>query len=630
MTSIVLFIAQLAVVIGASRLIGLLARRVGQPQVIAEVVAGICLGPSLLGWLWPEAMRALFPPSGMATLGLLSQLGLMLFMFLVGLHLDPELLRGRGRASVTISHSSIVVPFAFGAALAWQLHDTRAPAGVGFGAFALFMGAAMSVTAFPVLARILSERNLMRSKVGAIAIACAAVDDVTAWCLLAFVVAFASSQGLGDAALTTMLAVAYVLLMLFVARPFLARVGARAATREGLTQNLVAVAFLLLFASSAATELIGIHALFGAFLLGAIMPRSGGFPEALAEKIEDVVVVVLLPIFFAWSGLRTSIGLLDSPQDWLLTLVIIAVACAGKFGGSFAAARLTGMSWRESGAIGILMNTRGLMELIVLNIGLDLGVISTELFTMLVLMALATTFMTTPLLHWIYPPDEMAREPAAAPAPSVLMCISDPAIGPAMASVVASMRRTAPLFALRLVVPERAATYMRGEHEDEAEPVLEPLLLRGRALGLDVRPLAMASSDPAADICRIAERHGADLILLGCHKPLLGHDVFGGIVRDVMAHAPTAVGVLVDRGLSDVRRVLVARRGAEDDGAAVALARTFGAELTVRDLGAEADEAELLAVGGGYDLVVVGLGPSRPERLVSGCRASVLTIHRPA
>jgi Kef-type K+ transport system membrane component KefB len=256
----------------------------------------------------------------------------------------------------------------------------------------------MSITAFPVLARILSETKLIRTNVGAIALACAAADDVTAWCLLAFVVSFVHAKQPLAALLTTTLAICFAGSMLLVVRPLLARLAARTTTRESLTQNVVALTFVLLLSSALITEVIGIHALFGAFLFGAIMPREGDYARALTERLEDFVVVALLPLFFAYSGLRTQLGLLVGFGDWLLCLLLIAVACLGKFGGSFSVARLTGMSTRDSAALGVLMNTRGLMALIVLNIGLDLGVISPKIFTMMVMMALLTTVMTTPLM----------------------------------------------------------------------------------------------------------------------------------------------------------------------------------------------------------------------------------------
>ncbi len=408
--SLTRFLAQVIVILAVSRLVGFGTRWMRQPMVIAEIIAGILLGPSLLGWLLPDVSIALFEASSLGILTMVSQLGLILFMFVIGLDLDLQLLRGRGHTSVAISHTSIILPFALGIMLAIQLHPSYSDDSVPFLAFALFLGAAMSITAFPVLARILSERRLLRTRVGSITIACAAVDDVTAWCILAFVVAVARAESIGAAVYTTLIALSYIAAMVWLVRPLLVRMVARLANREGVSQNLVAAVLIMLFASSWITELIGIHALFGAFLFGAILPREKGFARYLLEKLEDLVLVAFLPLFFACSGLRTQIGLIDSTETWLACGLIIAVACAGKFGGSAIAARLTGLSWRESGALGVLMNTRGLMELIVINIGLDLGVISPLLFSMMVLMALFTTFITTPLLQRIYPMAEPARD----------------------------------------------------------------------------------------------------------------------------------------------------------------------------------------------------------------------------
>ncbi|WP_394826477.1 cation:proton antiporter [Pendulispora albinea] len=402
-----LFVVQAILVIVTSRALGAVARRFGQPMVVAEIVAGIVLGPSLLGWLLPGFEAAVFPAKSMQLLGLLSQIGLILFMFLVGLEFDPKMLKGRTRSSVAISHTSIVVPFALGALLAWHLHGEYAPSGVPLTSFTLFMGTAMSITAFPVLARILTERNLLRSRVGTIAITCAAVDDITAWCILAFVVAIARSATLTGAVRTSALTLLYITVMFLAARPLLRRWLER--IHVGLTQNLIAVALVLLLLSSWVTELIGIHALFGAFLFGAILPKEGNFAANIAHKLGDLVVVLMLPLFFAYSGLRTQLGLLSGTKDWIVCAGIVVLACIGKFGGSTVAARLTGLPWRESSAIGTLMNTRGLMELVVLNIGLDLGVLSPVLFTMMVIMALVTTLLTTPVLQSIYPV-ELLRE----------------------------------------------------------------------------------------------------------------------------------------------------------------------------------------------------------------------------
>jgi len=413
LSTLALLLLQIIVVLVTSRLLGLVMRRLGQPLVIAEVIAGIALGPSLLGLVWPTGYAALFPASSLGALSMLSQLGLVLFMFLVGLELDPALLKGRRRASLLISHSSIVLPFVLGVGSAWWLHDDYAPAGVTFLPFALFMGIAMSVTAFPVLARILSERGLMQSRVGAIAIACAAVDDVTAWCLLAVVVTIARARAMNEALLTLVLTGGFILLMLFVVRPLLRRLAAAVEQRGGLTPTRLAAVLVMLLGSAATTELIGIHALFGAFVFGAILPREGTLVPTLIGKLESTAVLLLLPLFFAYSGLRTQLGLVSGAEQWLITLAIIGLATLGKFGGSTIPARLTGLNWREASVLGVLMNTRGLMELIVLNVGMDLGVITPTIFTMLVLMALATTIATSPLVVWLYANKERERAPSS-------------------------------------------------------------------------------------------------------------------------------------------------------------------------------------------------------------------------
>lgn len=588
-----LFIVQAVLIIGVARGLGLLARLGGQPMVIAEVAAGIMLGPSLLGWLWPAAKAAVFPKESLGLLQMFSQVGLVLFMFLIGLELDPKVLRGRGRAALLISQAGIVVPFAMGALLAFVLRATLLEAGVPLGSFMMFMGTSMCITAFPVLARILSERRMMQTKVGAIAITSAAIGDVTAWCLLAFVVSTVTARGLNRALQTVGLTALYIALMFVAVRPFMRRFGALASSREGLTQDVVAGTFLLLLGSSWATEVIGIHALFGAFVLGVIIPREGGFATLLTDKLEDFVVVFLLPMFFAYSGLRTQIGLLDSQQAWVLCGVIIAVACAGKFGGSLIAARLCRLSWRESATIGVLMNARGLMELIVLNIGLDLGVISPTLFTMLVLMALATTLVTTPLLQLFYRPEQQLlpslgeqAEPLGAPADRfcVLVCVSYTGAGPGMLKVSETLVRRSlehsRLYALKLQRPtDRPSFYLdAGPGPRQSDSGLEPLVEQAEGQKLQVRPISFVSAQPARDICNVAEVKGADLVLLGWHRPLFNRAALGGTVSQVLSEATTTVGVVVDRGLQTIRRVLVPFHGTEHDRAALRLAQRMATQ----------------------------------------------------
>jgi Kef-type K+ transport system membrane component KefB len=397
-----ILLLQIVVIFVAARLVGALFARMGQPAVIGEMVAGILLGPSLLGLLLPGTFDFVFPSASMDTLKLLSQVGVVLFMFLVGMELDLKHLREKAHSAVTVSHASILLPLLLGVALSLFLYRSYAPAGVAFSSFALFLGIAMSITAFPVLARILAERGLTKTPLGNASIACAAVDDVSAWCLLAVVVALVRSHGMAPAVLTIALAVAFVVVMLFVVRPWVERNLSPKEGRERTpAQNRALLAGTLVFAFASAwfTEIIGIHALFGAFLAGVASPAQPEFRAALRERLEVLVAVVLLPLFFAFTGLRTQIGLLDDVPSWLVCASVVAVAIAGKLGGGMLAARWTGMSWQDSFSIGALMNTRGLMELIVLNIGYDLGILSQRIFAILVLMALVTTFMTAPLLE---------------------------------------------------------------------------------------------------------------------------------------------------------------------------------------------------------------------------------------
>jgi Kef-type K+ transport system membrane component KefB len=414
---------QLGVILVATRVVGWLFRKIGQPQVIGEMAAGILLGPSLLGWLAPGVSATLFPPGSLGFLNALSQIGLLLFMFLVGLALNPRILRGHVSTAVITSHLSIVAPFGLGCLLAMYLHPRLADPSASFTQFALFLGTAMSITAFPILARILAEQNLQRTHVGTIAIACAAADDVTAWCILAGVVLLVrANAGALPLWLTLLGTGAYVGLMVLVVRHVLGQLVVIYRRRGTITLDMLSLLLLMMLASAWLTEWLGIHALFGAFLIGAILPKDQDFVDALREKLESITVTLLLPLFFAFSGLRTSINLLSGAELWFWCALIVVVAIVGKFGGATIGARITGVTWREAGTIGILMNTRGLIELVVLNIGLELGVITPTVFTMMVLMALATTFMTAPLLAWIYPPklrqeervDSVARQASVA------------------------------------------------------------------------------------------------------------------------------------------------------------------------------------------------------------------------
>lgn len=398
---LILFLGQVIAIVLLASVCGYFLSLIGQPRVIGEIIAGILLGPSVLGFVWPESQPILFPNESLTALFLFSQLGLVLFMFIVGLDLNLAFLRSSSMQVVFISHVSVVAPFVLGVALAAMLFRDYAPQEIGFIAFALFIGIAMSITAFPVLARIIRDRGLSRTPLGHTALACAAVDDVTAWCLLALIVVAAKSGTFGGAFVLMALVVLFVAVMVWIVNPVWRRLLVVLSPDGKLNQANMVCTILIVLATSAVAELVGLHALFGAFLAGAIMPNKEHLSALIAARIEDLSSLVLLPIFFAYVGIRTDIGLLNDAASWAMCGVIIIVAVLGKFCGSAFAARWMGFPWSVSLSIGALMNTRGLMELVVLNIGYELGILSQKLFAMMVIMALVTTFMTGPLLNFI-------------------------------------------------------------------------------------------------------------------------------------------------------------------------------------------------------------------------------------
>ena len=699
-----ILLVQIALVLGLSRLMGVLFARFHQPQVIGEMAAGIMLGPSLLGlvsaylfrhgWLAFDLSAALFPPASISYLGVLSQVGVILFLFLIGLELDPKLLRNRGHAALVISHVSIVAPMLLGAALTLFLYPRlfNDNPQMRFAPVALFMGAAMSITAFPVLARILTERNLTRTKVGAVAITCAAVDDVTAWCMLAFVVGVARAAGLQDAVVTALLSAVYVLVMFFGVKPFVARLRLVYERQGRVSQTVFAIVLLLTLASAWVTERIGIHALFGAFLMGAVMPKDPGFVRSLSEKLEDITVVFLLPIFFAYTGLKTQIGLLNSLEMWGLTLLVVGVACAGKFGGSTLAARACGIGWRESGAIGILMNTRGLMELVILNVGRELGVITPAVFAMMVIMALVTTFMTTPLLQVVLPrrlygpvPDgpAAAADARARRGFSVLIPVAQPKSGKPLLQLAATLvdpgaERSIYALHLRRAADRDAYHPLAEAPRPETEEPLRPLLAHAEQHRIAVEAISFSTRDVATAVAEVARDRHASLVLIGFHKPVFGRTMLGGIVHRVLEGVATDVAVFVDRGFDGARRILVPYLGGEHDRLALQLAaraaRGSQARVTVmhvttpdgrggKPTGTRAAVERVIAPGGepavtfefravedpspvdavlresaGYDLVVIGVSEEwglashpfglRPERVAEQSPASMLIVRK--
>jgi Kef-type K+ transport system membrane component KefB len=545
-------VLQIIAIIAVSRLFGYVFNKIGQPTVIGEIIAGIALGPSLLGLFAPEVSSFLFPIVSLGNLQFLSQVGLILFMFVIGMELDPKVLRHQAQDAVVISHASIIIPYSFGMALAFYLYEEFAPAGISFLSFALFMGIAMSITAFPVLARVIQERGLTKTRLGTIAITCAAVDDVTAWCILAAVIAIAKAGTIASGLFTMGLALIYLLFMFYVMRPFLRKLGSVYSNKETISKMIVAVVFLMLLLSSYLTEIIGIHVLFGAFLAGVIMPPIFNFRKIMTEKIEDVSLVLLLPLFFVFTGLRTQIGLLNEGHLWAVCGWIILTAVMGKFGGSALAAKMVGQSWRESLSIGALMNTRGLMELIVLNIGYDLGILSPEIFAMLVLMALITTFMTGPalnLIHYFFP--EQAETTAGEKPYRILF-----SFGPAQKGrkllrladqITHKQNNRVDITAFHLTPSADINPQVAKEYERES---FRPVKNEAELLNIPVKTLYKATNDIRKEIITVANKGKFDLLLVGASRSLFTDEATGGKVKNYLEETHGQVGVLVDKGFN--------------------------------------------------------------------------------
>jgi Kef-type K+ transport system membrane component KefB len=531
-----LLLAQIITIIIAARILGWLAVKIGQPAVIGEIIAGILLGPSFVGAFLPVFSSALFPVQSLGNLHFLSQIGLILFMFIVGMELDFKTLKNRAKDAVIISQMSIVIPFTLGLGLAYFLYNSYAPQGIPFLSFGLFIGIAMSITAFPVLARIVHERGIQKTPLGAMVITCAAVDDITAWSLLAAVVAVAKAGSALSSIFTILLAVIYVLVMLKVIRPFLNRVGDLHPTRENLSKPVIAIFLGTLIVSAYLTEIIGLHALFGAFMAGAIMPQNIRFKNLLIEKIEDVAVILLLPLFFVFTGLRTQIGLINDFNLLGITGIIILVAVTGKFVGSALAARLVGQNWQDSLSIGALMNTRGLMELVVLNIGYDLGILSPEIFSMMVIMALVTTFMTGPTLNLINRFSAKKTSPVPADIPQlskykVLIAFAKPEKGIVLLrlahSFVKRLNNNAMITVLHLSPNKELSQEQIDEYEHDS---FAPVFDEAKRLDQKITSLFKVSNTIMTDITEVANKGEFDLLLLGVGQSIYEGSLLGRIL----------------------------------------------------------------------------------------------------
>jgi len=593
-----ILLLQIITIIIVARVFGFLCRKIKQPAVIGEIIAGIFLGPSFIGAYFPDFSAFLFPAQSLGNLQFLSQIGLILFMFVVGMELDLAVLKNKAKDAVVVSHASIIFPFTLGIALAYFVYNDFAPDNVRFLSFSLFCGIAMSITAFPVLARIVQERGLSKTKLGTIVITCAAADDITAWCILAAVITIAKAGSIYSSLYTILMAVAYVVIMLKVVRPFLKKLGEKYPNKESLGKPAVAIFLLILLLSSYATEVIGIHALFGAFMAGVIMPSTVSFRNIFIEKVEDVSMVLLLPLFFVFTGLRTQIGLLNEPYLWQVCLAIIAVAVIGKFAGSALAARFVGQSWKESLSIGALMNTRGLMELIVLNIGYDLGVLTPEIFAMMVIMALITTFMTGPALDLINRIWQEKKKPVIVPATvmpaerkyNILVSFGTPEKGVALLrlanGLVKNITTKVNITALHLSPSNELNAFNQEEYE---KANFEPITREAELLELPVTNVFKPTLNIDEEIAGTANSGDFDLLLIGAgssvyegtllgkllgftnriinperlYDTLTGKEglfetsVFDERIRQILRLSKVPVGIFIDKNMEKLERVFI-------------------------------------------------------------------------
>ncbi len=566
-----ILLLQIFTIIVAARALGWLMVKIKQPTVVGEILAGIALGPSLAGLFLPALGGFLFPPASLPNLQFLSQIGLILFMFIIGMELDLHSLRQTARDAVVISHAGVVFPFVLGVCLAWFIYREFAPEHITFLAFALFIGVAMSVTAFPVLARIAQERGITKQREGIISLAAAAADDVTAWCMLAVVIAIVKAGSVASAGLTILFTVVFVALMIYAVKPLLEKIATRSFAPETVNKPLLALIFSLLILSAFTTEIIGVHALFGAFIAGVIIPANPKFRRVLANKIEDISLVLLLPLFFVLTGLRTQIGLLDSAHLWIVCGWVILIAVAGKFLGSALAARLVGNSWRESLIVGALMNTRGLMGFVVINIGYDLGVLNAAVFSMMVVMALVTTCMTGPALDAIdyffkkVKPVVTGLVGEGVKALKLLISFGSPASGVRLLDLASQLGWTSP-DSLHLTAAHLSpsADISPKEAEFFEKESFEPILAAASERRLRLQTYYKATNNLVQEIERYAGGGGFDLMLVGGSRPLFSNEETGGVVHHFYEAMETPVAALIDRGFETLRQILIVADGVAD------------------------------------------------------------------
>lgn len=631
-----LLLLQVIVILIFARFVAWLFTKMGQPSVIGEILAGIILGPSVVGWLWPEGFNFLFPQESLHNISLLSQFGLILFMFVIGMELNLEEIKKQLRQSFVIAHSGIVAPFILGAILAVFLYEEYSGADATVLTFALFVGITLSVTAFPVLARIIQEQGKMQSRLGILSMASAANGDITAWCLLAVIMAIAQAGSALSALFTILFAGVYMAIMFGVVRPLFAMIGATYQTKEVAGKGVVALSFTLLLISAYVTEVLGLHALFGAFIAGVVMPDNLNFRHMLTEKIEDVALAIFLPLFFVSSGLSTEIGLLNTSTHWWITGLITLVAIIGKIGGTYSACRVVGETPHDSLYMGILMNTRGLMELVILSMGLELGILSPVIYAMLVIMTLVTTFMTTPVINLTNKIWAKRATRADHQHFHILFSFARSKMGLTMLHIVESLfakpEESVELVGLHLTVGSDTS---KSDAELYRSQNFAPIQSHADASGYGVEEYYEVTDDPLHSIAKATRVKGADLLLVGAGLELSAnpedkamrerhlkfgrsfskifsqtinffnlHNLFEDHTEDFVRIPHCAIGVVIDRGLEQqAKQVAILSDQKEEGFRSLVETITQTTEATIKQY--QAGQAELEEIKSSCDLLLM-------------------------
>ncbi|MDR2805226.1 MAG: cation:proton antiporter [Dysgonamonadaceae bacterium] len=582
---VAVLLLQVIAILFVARILGSLFVKIGQPSVVGEILAGIVLGPSVLGNFLPGVSHFLFAPETLGNITILSQIGLIFFMFVIGMELDIAEVQKTFRQTLFISQTGIVFPFLCGVAAAYFTYPYYASPSAPFFSYALFIGISMSITAFPVLARIIQEKRLTKSRLGMLSLASAASGDVFAWCLLAVLIAIIQTGTLSGAIYTILFTALFIVFMFFILRPFLNIIGNLYHNKEVLNKAIVALMFFILISSAYLTEILGIHALFGAFAAGVAMPSHIQFRKILTEKVEDVALTIFLPLFFVSTGLKTQIGLINSPQEWLFCGLFIFLAIFGKVIGTAVPARLSGESWKDSWQMGALMNTRGLMELIVLTIGYEMEILSPPIFAMLVLMTLITTFMTGPLLNvieWRY----RIRRPTPARKKNarfrILLSFGRAGNGKILLNVALQAfskgARKPEITALHLTVGTEINPIHTGNF---AEVSFTPIREEAQKLDFPIQTQYDVTNDVSRYIVQRMNEEGFDFLLVGAGLSLsaLPQDVEaarqhskwfypGDLLKDktrqFIEASHGAVGVFVNRDFERATRVVVVLKKPQD------------------------------------------------------------------